>query len=113
MRRVAVLIGFLAMVVLLPSRAAAQAKPKPPAGGHSGSAGTTTTTSPENREELQQLRQQLQQLQHDVKAHEQLLKDAQRAHDRQAVELQQRELKRLKSEIERLDKRLRDLSHGR
>jgi hypothetical protein len=105
MKRVAVLLGFLAVVALLPASAAGQGRPRPPVGG-----GPSTT---DNRPEIQQLRQQLEQLHEELREHELLLREAMRARDRRAADLQHREIRRINSEIDRLARRLHDALRGR
>ena len=110
MKRIAVVLGLLAAIGLFPADLGAQGKAKP-AGKTGGTSGQTTAANAPangNREEVERLHQ----LQRELKEHQQLLKDAKKAKDREAVELQQREIKRIQDEIKRLEQHIRDHQHG-
>jgi chromosome segregation ATPase len=113
MKRIAVVLGLLAVIGLFPAGVGAQTKTKPAGKTGSSSGQTTSANTPANRDEAKRLHEQLQQLQRELKEHEHLLKEARKAKDHQAAELQQREITRIKDEIKRVEQRLSELQHGR
>ncbi len=116
MKRMAVVLGLVALVGVFPTSAAAQARVRPGTGGAGSTVGQTTgnpQTPQERRQELQQLRQQLQRLQQQLRQHEAALRAARRDGDRTAAERENQAIRRLKTEIERVQNRIRLLTRGR
>ncbi len=114
MKRIAVLLGLLAVIGLFPAGLGAQGKTKPTGAKQGGGSGQTSNPpATGNHEEIRRLQEQLHQLQRELKDHQHLLKEAQKNKDRQAAELQQREIRRIQEEIRRVEQKIRELSHGR
>lgn len=101
MKRLVVILGLLAMVGTLPvSASAAQDR-------------RTGQTSDQNSVELARLKEQLKKLQLELREHEQALREARRAGDRVAAAREASIIRKLKDEIAKIQKKIRELSRGR
>lgn len=117
MKRVVVVLGLVAIIGMSPAGLAAKGRVQA-IGQRPGQTGDITIGQSSGdrqqlRAELERLRQELQRLQRELKAHEKALHEAQRAHDRVAAERESSIIKHIKDEIERIQHRIRELSHGK
>jgi len=121
MKRVAFLLTMAALVFTFPITGAAQKTGVGQTSTRSSRTGTTTATTPGQttgdraavRAELEKLRQDLQKDQRLLKEKETALRAARNSHDRAAAERLTNEIKTLKQEIERIQRRIKELSRGR